>query len=448
MRNQLNWRFRTYTSEAGLSLTASKLTKIFLVFSLCFAVRTVCADEPSEVFLKGLYEETVTGDLERAISFFRLTARDAHNKRLAARALYRLARCLEKLGKVDEACETLTALIKKFPDDELAPSTSQTLSRLAPPKADRTKWITLCRQQSGSLKEAQNSVRSRTDYIKSVSDEKAVLLVMDTKKQFSITDSSNLKELVKEALAQKLVARYITSRVFALGVGFYRNLQYEKAESQFSAAVALDSTFAPAKEYLEKTEFILGKRKTISPELLTSLSATSEDPIRAITKAAEELLSQGQKLYDERKYDSALEKFDIVESEIFYLSSELVTERISKMREKAALLGNDCLMNLFPAHTGEMRILREEREETGSAVKKALDALLAAENELVQKAQDALRRSADNAQKSFELAQKLFQAGQLQKAKELLLQALSLDPANEAAKTLLAKVEESLKQGR
>ena len=427
-------------------MTASKLTKIFLIFSLCFAVRAVCADEPSEVFLKGLYEETVTGDLERAIFFFRQAARDAHDKRLAARAIYRLARCQEKLGKVDESCETLTALIKKFPDDELAPLTSQTLSRLAPPKADGTKWITLCRQQTDSLKEAQNSVRSRTDYIRSVNDEKAVLLVMDTKKQFSITDSSNLKELVKEAVAQKLVARYITSRVFALGVGFYRNLQYEKAESLFSAAVALDSAFAPAKEYLEKTEFILGKRKTISPELLTGLSATGEDPIRAITKAAEELLSQGQKFYDEKKYDSALEKFDIVESEIFYLSSELVTERISKIREKAGLLGHDCLMNLFPAQTGEMRIRREEREETGSAVKKALDALLATENELVQKAQDALRRSADSAQKSYELAQKLIQAGQLQKARELLLQALSLDSAYEAAKTLLAKVEESLKQ--
>jgi tetratricopeptide (TPR) repeat protein len=420
---------------------------VLIVFFLCFAAGRVFADEPSEAFLKGLYEETVTGDLERAIFLFRQAARDAQDKRLAARALYRLARCLEKLGRVDEACETLGSLIKRFPEDESAHLASQILARLAPPGGDRTRWISLCRQQIAFLKEAQSSVRSRADSVKATKDESALLLIMDTKKRYSITDFSNLKELVKDSSAQRLVARYVTSQIFVLGVGFYRNLQYEKAESQFSVAVALDSTFVPAKEYLEKTEFILGKRKTLSPELLTGLSATDEDPIRAIAKAAQELLSRGQELYDERKYDEALEKFESVDSEIFWLSSGLVTESVSKIREKAGLLGEDCLMNLFPAHAGEIRILREERGDAGNALKKALDALLAAENELVARAQEALRRSADSAQKSFELAEKLVKAGELQKAKEFLLRALSLDPAYEAAKALLVRVEESLKQG-
>lgn len=427
-------------------LTARNLIKILLVFFFCLAAAKLFADEPSETFLKGLYEETVTGDLEKAVSFFHQSAEGAQDKKLVARALYHIGRCQEKLGKDDDARKTLADLVKRFPEDEFASLASQILSRLPPPEEERTRWINLCRQQTASFKEAEKSVRGRADSVKAIKDEETPLAVLDSKRSFTITDLSHLKELVKESSAVGLVARYVTSRVFYLGIGFYRNLQYEKAENQFSIAVALDGAFAPAKEYLEKTEFILGKRKTLSPELLTGLSATDEDPVRTITKSAEDALAAGQKLYEEKKYDTALEKFDSVESEVVWLASELVAEKLSRAREKAKLLGEDCLMNLFPKNAGEARILRQEREEAVIALKKALDVLLTAENDLTQRAHDSLRRIADNPQKLYELGEKLTRAGELQKAKEVLVQALSLDPANEAAKTLLGKVEESLKQ--
>ncbi|MFH1421888.1 MAG: hypothetical protein ABIH42_04145, partial [Planctomycetota bacterium] len=238
-----------------------------------------------------------------------------------------------------------------------------------------------------------------------------------------------------------------SSRLFLLGVGYYRDIQYEKAEKQFKATIILDNNFAPAKEYLEKTEYILGKKQAVSPELSLNLSAAEENPIYLIYIRAADLLTRGQHLYEEQKYEAALIKFEAVQKEILWLAPELVNEQCAKLREKANLLSEDCLTNLFPRRAGELKILFRDREDAAQSLKKALDDLIKEENIFIERARDTIRTRKESAVKSFELAKKLAEEQQYQKSKEFLIHALSLDPSHEESKILLKEVEKLLKEG-
>lgn len=71
----------------------------------------------SDLLEKGIYAEETVGDLDAAMKIYRKIVDDEKaNRVFASKAEYRLATCLLKQGKKNEAQETFEDLVNRFPD--------------------------------------------------------------------------------------------------------------------------------------------------------------------------------------------------------------------------------------------------------------------------------------------------------------------------------------------
>jgi Protein of unknown function (DUF3108)/Tetratricopeptide repeat len=94
------------------------LTPIFVAFVMVLA-STAIAQPASELLEKAIFTEETVGDLDAAIGIYKQVLDNAEvNRKLAARAQYRLAQCYMKKGQDTEATEAFEKLIANYPDQK------------------------------------------------------------------------------------------------------------------------------------------------------------------------------------------------------------------------------------------------------------------------------------------------------------------------------------------
>lgn len=87
---------------------------IALVFSLFFVSSAFMPQSAEQLFQSALYEEEVSGDLEKAIVLYNKVLETAADESLAAKAQLQIGICYEKLGKT-EAIKAYELVLEKFP---------------------------------------------------------------------------------------------------------------------------------------------------------------------------------------------------------------------------------------------------------------------------------------------------------------------------------------------
>lgn len=89
-----------------------------ILLSTCIAT-SANADSPAEMLEKGIYKEDTVGDLDAAIEIYREVVSVAgETEALAAKAQFRLANCLLKQGKKEEAATAFKAIVTDYPNQK------------------------------------------------------------------------------------------------------------------------------------------------------------------------------------------------------------------------------------------------------------------------------------------------------------------------------------------
>lgn len=88
---------------------------IFLAFAVVILSSAYIQQSAEQLYQSGLYKEEVEGELERAIEIYERIIKDfPENESTAAKALYHIGMCYEKLGK-QEALKAYQRLIDEYP---------------------------------------------------------------------------------------------------------------------------------------------------------------------------------------------------------------------------------------------------------------------------------------------------------------------------------------------
>ncbi|MFZ2054258.1 MAG: tetratricopeptide repeat protein, partial [Candidatus Aminicenantales bacterium] len=95
-------------------------TKLFvsaaLAVILAFALSGAVQQSAEQLYKSGLYEEEVGGDLQKAIGIYQdILRRFPDNREIAAKTLYHLGSCYEKLG-LKQAQETFQKIVDNYPE--------------------------------------------------------------------------------------------------------------------------------------------------------------------------------------------------------------------------------------------------------------------------------------------------------------------------------------------
>ncbi len=88
---------------------------VFLAFALVILSSAYIQQSAEQLYQSGLYKEEVEGELEGAIEVYERIIKDfPENESTAAKALYHIGMCYEKLGK-QEALKAYQRLIDEYP---------------------------------------------------------------------------------------------------------------------------------------------------------------------------------------------------------------------------------------------------------------------------------------------------------------------------------------------
>ena len=93
--------------------------RLFLIFVMIFSILAFLSGNiqqtAEQLYQSGIYKEEVEGDLEKAIVIYEQILKDfPENKTIAAKALYHIGLCYEKLGN-QEAQKAYQRLIDEYP---------------------------------------------------------------------------------------------------------------------------------------------------------------------------------------------------------------------------------------------------------------------------------------------------------------------------------------------
>jgi Tol biopolymer transport system component len=110
-------------------------TLIFFVFLLSFTLFSfsVSAQDAEQLYQSALYEEEVTGNLEKAIALYNKVLEGSKDESLAAKAQLQIGFCYEKLGKT-EAIKAYELVLEKYAGQKEQAATAR--ARLAELKTD------------------------------------------------------------------------------------------------------------------------------------------------------------------------------------------------------------------------------------------------------------------------------------------------------------------------
>jgi hypothetical protein len=95
---------------------ALMLVTLLVSASLVAWSASTSADESEQKLEAAIQQEIVLGDLKGAMVQYQIVIREAATKASISRALYRYARCLEKLERRTEAHDVYTRVVKDFSD--------------------------------------------------------------------------------------------------------------------------------------------------------------------------------------------------------------------------------------------------------------------------------------------------------------------------------------------
>ena len=142
-----------------MKLLAAKMSVCILAVGLICASSGFAQESAEQLYQSALYREEIEGDLDRAIEIYESIVKDyPGNRSIAAKALYHIGLCYEKLGK-REAQKAYQRIIQEFPDQlDVAAQARARLAELErPEKIIYPKGILIRQVWSDSLVELDGS---------------------------------------------------------------------------------------------------------------------------------------------------------------------------------------------------------------------------------------------------------------------------------------------------
>lgn len=115
------------SSRGRRTLILLTLPVLIASFSVVLSSATATEADPERRLEAAIHREIVLGDLKGAMTQYQIVIRGMGNKAVVSRALYRYARCLEKLERRTEAHDVYARVIKDFSDQ---PEAALTRARL------------------------------------------------------------------------------------------------------------------------------------------------------------------------------------------------------------------------------------------------------------------------------------------------------------------------------
>jgi hypothetical protein len=106
-----------------------KRTLLFIVLVVLLLPAAIAGDSADRRLEAAIQREIVLGDLKGAMAQYQAVIREMPSKAAVSRALYRYARCLEKLERRSEAHDVYARLIKDFSDQAEAGWTRTRLAK-------------------------------------------------------------------------------------------------------------------------------------------------------------------------------------------------------------------------------------------------------------------------------------------------------------------------------
>jgi len=396
---------------------------IILAATLLIPAAALCQDA-SQAFVEAVYQETATGDMAKAASLYKQVIEESGDASLVARATLRLGNCRRKLGDTDSAREAYRTVVDKYPSQtEAVKQAKLALLSLGPDEDELKKW-------SESLKDEIDQLRGTLDEVnKQISGlKKKISGATEDEKAARIFD-----EMVIREETRKGVSRYLASHYFRTGLTAYKSLDYKRALGDFRAAANLDSDNRLIQGYLEKTEFILGSRTSLTPD---AMNGAPDDPSASLVekiKAAYEIATSSANEGNHRMALAALEElFDRVR----WTDSMLVPDEAKEILEKADTLAEECLIRLYPAESRNIKMLNEERKNLALKLKEKLDEILAARIQNAGSANEVRKK-----------AKELADSGSLPEAKELLESHIASWGESAQIRELLDEINQAIRSG-
>lgn len=367
--------------------------------SFLFAVvaAAACAQDAAGLYAEGVYNESITGDLESAMKLYEQAGSITTDPSIAARVALRLGNCQRKLGRMGFAREKYNRIINEFASQKNAVKHAKlALLALGPDEQELKEWSGQLKAEVDRLKSVLKTVDSTIAGLKRELPGGPEKLTKEGMRAF--------EEMITREEARQNVKSYLASHYFRTGLLAYRALAYERALEDFKAAFSLSPDDKLVRGYLEKTEFILGRRGNLTPAAMKDAADNPAPQLLRELGTAYKMALEARKKGD---YRMALAAVEEILARVRWTNDELVTRDIKILLEKVDTLAEECLIRLYPTESRRLKELSEERNVLARKLKNRLDEMLAP-----AEVQDSLAVTAR--------ARELFNAGKLPDAKALL----------------------------
>ncbi len=380
-------------------------------------------EKVSILYAQAVYEEAITGELGKAIKLYRRVIESGAETSLRARATFRTGACYEKLGQTGLARKAYRKAVEEFASEQaVAKLAKLALLRIGPSEQDSDKWVSELRSEVSQLATTLEATAPQIEKLK------AELSGNQSKTSEEIARIFN-KMIEREEVRNK-VRRYLASHYFRTALRSYQALDYKRAAEGFRAACNLDPDNELLRGYLDKTEFILGRRAKLSHTAMYSAPDNPSAKLLEELKAAYELARNGAK---EGDYRMALAGVEEILERVCWTDDELVTDEVKALLKKADALAEECFVRLYPAESRNLIVLSEERKELARKLKKKLSDALCAQEQALEMLQGTLRK-----------ARELREAGLLPQAKELLESYLAGGKDSPEVREMLEEIDRAV----
>jgi general secretion pathway protein D len=208
-------------------------------------------------------------------------------------------------------------------------------------------------------------------------------------------------------------------KFYQSGLALYRDLRYAEAARDLRVATRLDPAHEKARKLLYEVLWILGDRKGEIEDVARSLVERREARIKQAEIEMERLYIEARRLFDEKKFDEAIEAFEQVLEIIRwfpYFIDKKGYEDAAKTWIEQARLESQAKKSF---ETAELKRMAEEQRRTEQA--KDYRFVRAKIQTLMEKAMEAFRQE------------------KYAKAEKLLSDVLEVDPTNQEAIKLKAQ---------
>ncbi len=383
------------------------------------------AQEAGQTYAEAVYQESVTGDLGQAIMLYKQAVDTSRDPSLVARATLRIGNCYDKLGQTGLARQAYRRVVENFASQTDAVRLAKlALLTLGPGEHELKEWSDRLKAEVIHLKTALDAVNSGIAEVKArISGEGG---------KPSEEALRTFEQMIQREETRSKVKRFLASHYFRTAVGAYQALDYERALEELHIAYSLRPDDELIRGYLEKTEFILGRRPKLTP---AAMNRAPDDPSAMLLKELEEMYKLAAAAREDGDYRMALAAVEELLDRVRWTDDKLVTNDVKKVLEKAEILAQECLIRLYPAQSRQLKMLSKERRELSEKLKRKLGEVLSSPTEVRQSTPAVLER-----------ARELVSAGRLPEAKELLERHLAGAGETPEVRVLLDEIDRAVRR--